>query len=68
MTTEQKRAPLRRSKSNRVIAGICGGLAEFYGISAFWFRLAFVLAMLPGGIPGIGAYLIFWFIVPGARD
>ncbi len=67
MTTEQKRPPLRRSKRDRVIAGICGGLAEFYGISVFWFRLAFVLAMIPGGIPGIGAYLVFWFIVPDAN-
>ncbi len=67
MTTEQKRPPLRRSKRDRVIAGICGGLAEFYGISVFWFRLAFILAMIPGGIPGIGAYLVFWFIVPDAN-
>ncbi|MBT3336686.1 MAG: PspC domain-containing protein [Anaerolineae bacterium] len=68
MTTEKEPRPkLRRSRSNRVIAGICGGLAEFYDINVFWFRLAFVLAMVPGGIPGIGAYLIFWFIVPDAN-
>ena len=66
MTTEQ-RPPLRRSRRNRVLAGVCGGLAEFYGISAFWFRLAFVIATLPGGVPGIAAYVIFWFIVPKAN-
>lgn len=55
---------LRRSRSNRVIAGICGGLAEFFGISAFWFRLALVIALLPGGIPGILIYLILWIIIP----
>ncbi len=66
MTNEQNRPPLRRSRRNRVFAGVCGGLAEFYGISAFWFRLAFVIATLPGGVPGIAAYLIFWFIVPKA--
>ena len=66
MTTEEQRPPLRRSRRNRVLAGVCGGLAEFYGISAFWFRLAFVIATLPGGVPGIAAYLIFWFIVPKA--
>lgn len=66
MTTEEQRPPLRRSRRNRVLAGVCGGLAEFYGISTFWFRLAFVIATLPGGVPGIAAYLIFWFIVPKA--
>lgn len=64
----QARAPLRRSRHNRVIAGVCGGLSEFYGISAFWFRLAFLIALLPGGVPGIGAYIIFWLIVPKAND
>ena len=66
MTTEEQRPPLRRSRRNRVLAGVCGGLAEFYGISTFWFRLAFVIATLPGGVPGIAAHLIFWFIVPKA--
>ncbi len=66
MTTEQSRPPLRRSRRDRVFAGVCGGLAEFYGISAFWFRLSFFIATLPGGVPGVTAYLIFWFIVPKA--
>lgn len=57
---------LRRSRHNRVIAGVCGGLSEFFGISAFWFRLAFLLALLPGGIPGILIYLILWIIIPKA--
>jgi phage shock protein C len=62
------RSPLRRSRRNRIVAGVCGGLAEFYGISAFWFRLAFLIALIPGGVPGIGAYLLFWLIVPKASD
>jgi len=62
-----QRGPLRRSRHNRLIAGVCGGLAEFFGISAFWFRLAFLIALIPGGIPGIGAYLLFWIIVPKAN-
>ena len=55
---------LRRSRSNRVIAGVCGGLEEFFGISAFWFRLAFLIALLPGGIPGLLIYLLCWIIIP----
>jgi len=62
------RAPLRRSRHNRVIAGVCGGLAEFYGVSAFWFRVAFLIALIPGGVPGVGAYLLFWIIVPKANN
>jgi phage shock protein C len=55
---------LRRSHTNRMIAGVCGGLEEFFGLDAFWFRLAFVLAMIPGGIPGIAIYLVMWLIMP----
>ena len=60
---ETKRA-LRRSRSNRVFAGVCGGLAEFFGISAFWFRLGFVIALIPGGVPGILIYLLLWLVIP----
>ena len=55
---------LRRSRDNRIIAGVCGGLEEFFGLNAFWFRLAFLIAMIPGGIPGLAAYLIMWLVVP----
>lgn len=59
-----QRPPLRRSKRNRIFAGVCGGLSEFFGISAFWFRLALLIALLPGGVPGIGLYLLLWIIMP----
>jgi phage shock protein C len=55
---------LRRSRHNRMIAGVCGGLGEFYGISSFWFRLAFLIALIPGGVPGILVYLIMMVVVP----
>lgn len=64
MSNQAARA-LRRSKNNRIIAGVCGGLSEFFGISAFWFRLALILALLPGGVPGILIYAILWIIIPG---
>lgn len=53
---------LRRQKG--IVAGVCGGLGEFFGIPAFWFRLAFILMMLPGGVPGILIYLIAWIVIP----
>jgi phage shock protein C len=58
------RRSLRRSRRNRVIAGVCGGLADFFGFSAFWFRLAFLIALIPGGVPGILVYVLMWLIVP----
>ena len=59
-----QRQALRRSKNNRIIAGVCGGLAEFFGISAFWFRLAMFIAFIPGGVPGILIYLIAMIMIP----
>ena len=55
---------LRRSRSDRWIAGICGGLGQFFGLSAFWFRLLFFILLLPGGLPGLLPYLILWIIIP----
>lgn len=60
----KNRNALRRSRSNRVVAGVCGGLGEFFGISAFWFRLAFLIALIPGGVPGLVPYIILWIVIP----
>ena len=62
MSDERK---LRRQ--NGMVAGVCGGLAAFFGISPFWFRLAFVILLLPGGLPGLVPYLILWIIIPRKR-
>jgi phage shock protein C len=62
MTTQ--RQALRRSRRNRIVAGVCGGLAEFFGISSFWFRLAFLIALIPGGVPSILVYIAIMVIVP----
>ncbi|NWG06375.1 MAG: PspC domain-containing protein [Chloroflexi bacterium] len=59
-----KSHPLRRSRNNRIIAGVCGGLAEFFGISAFWFRLLFFLFFIPGGVPGLLIYLLAMIVIP----
>ena len=66
--THQTTRALRRSRTNRMFAGVCGGLAEFFGISAFWFRLGFIIAFLPGGVPGLGLYLLAWLIIPLAEQ
>ncbi|HQV94071.1 MAG TPA: PspC domain-containing protein [Anaerolineales bacterium] len=63
MIANQKKV-LRRSRSNRMLAGVCGGLAEFFGISSFWFRLGMLIAFVPGGVPGILIYLLLWLMIP----
>jgi phage shock protein C len=55
---------LRRSRRNRIFAGVCGGLGEFFGLNAIWFRLAFLIALIPGGIPGFLIYILAWIIIP----
>lgn len=60
----KQRNPLRRSRTDRVIAGVCGGLGQFFGISSSWFRLGFIIAFIPGGVPGIVLYVLMWLIVP----
>jgi phage shock protein C len=62
MTSEKN--VLRRSSRDRMVAGVCGGLGHFFGISPAWFRLAFLIALIPGGVPGILVYLLMWIIVP----
>ena len=55
---------LYRSKKDRMIAGVCGGLAEYFAIDPVIVRLIAVLLLLPGGLPGILPYVIFWVVVP----
>ena len=54
---------LYRSKENKVIAGVCGGIAEYFKIDPVIVRLIWVLLVLGYGF-GILAYLVAWLIVP----
>jgi len=58
------RAPLRRSRSDRVLGGVCGGLGEFFGLKPLWFRIVFVILGIPGGLPGLIPYILLWLIIP----
>ena len=44
---------LRRSRGNRIVGGVCGGLGDFFGLSPWLFRLVFLWLLLPGGLPGL---------------
>jgi phage shock protein C len=54
---------LYRSRQERMIAGVCGGLAEYFGIDPTLVRLLFVFAALAGG-PGLVIYLVMMVVVP----
>ena len=55
---------LYRSSNQRVIAGVCGGLAEYFDIDVTIVRLIAVALLLPGGLPGFLPYIIMWIVVP----
>lgn len=55
---------LYRSSTNKKIAGVCGGLAEYFNIDATIIRVIFILLLLPGGFPGLIPYLILWLVMP----
>lgn len=54
---------LYRSRTNYMIAGICGGLGEYFGIDPTVIRLIFAITLLLGGASLI-VYLIAWIIIP----
>jgi len=54
---------LYRSRKDQIIGGVCGGIAEYFGIDPTLVRLAFVLFALIEGA-GIIAYIIAWIIIP----
>lgn len=55
---------LYRSTTDKKIAGVCGGLAEYFNIDPTIVRVIFVILLLPGGLPGFIPYVILWLVVP----
>lgn len=55
---------LYRSEKDKKIAGVCAGLGEYFDIDPTIIRVIFIVLLLPGGLPGLLPYLIFWFIMP----
>lgn len=56
---------LYRSRKQRMIAGVCGGLAEYFDMDPTWIRLLFVLLFFLGG-SALLIYVVMWIIVPEA--
>ena len=59
------RPPLRRSNTDKMAGGVCGGLAEHTGVDSLVWRVGFVGFTLAGGT-GVLVYLLLWVLMPPA--
>ena len=60
---------LRRSRTNRMIAGVVGGLAEYFGIDPTLLRVLYVVgSIVSAAFPGLLVYLLLWLVIPEAHD
>lgn len=55
---------LVRPRSNRMIAGVCAGVANYFNIDPTVVRIVFLLLLIPGGVPGPLVYLVLWAVMP----
>ncbi|MFC1741688.1 PspC domain-containing protein [Nanoarchaeota archaeon] len=64
-TTRSKPEPKRlyRSKKDKIIAGVCGGIAEHFNVDPIWIRLAAVLLIFANGL-GLVLYILAWILIP----
>jgi len=60
---EEMNKKLYRSRNDRMLAGVAGGLADYFGIDSVLMRVIFVLVFFLGG-SGLLAYIILWIVVP----
>lgn len=61
MSGPQKR--LFRSRTDRILGGVCGGLAHYFGMDPTLMRVIFVAVALGGGF-GVALYSILWIVIP----
>ena len=60
---------LRRSRRHRVLAGVCGGLADWLGWTPTVVRVLYVLlSIVSAGFPGILVYIILWIVMPDGEE
>lgn len=64
MTNHKK---LRRSQQNRLIGGVLGGIADYFGWNVTLTRIIFILIAL-SPFPGILFYILAWILIPDAQD
>jgi phage shock protein C len=57
---------VRRSRSERVLAGVCGGVGRYLGVDPVLLRIAFIILTLANGL-GVIAYVVAWVAIPEER-
>ena len=61
----ESRKVLRRSTTNRMIGGVIGGLADYFGLDVSLLRVVYVVgSILCAAFPGLLVYLIMWVVIP----
>ena len=59
---------LTLSDSDKKIAGVCGGLGEYFGIDATFIRIVWIIGTFLSAGTGLLAYLICWMLIPYRED
>lgn len=62
-TIQRQEKAFRRSRSDKILGGICGGLAQYFGIDPLLVRIAFVVFAIFAG-SGLLIYILLWLLVP----
>jgi phage shock protein C len=61
--------PLRRSRTNRQIAGVVGGLAEYFRVDPTLLRVIYVVgSIVSAAFPGLLVYILLWVLIPETED
>ena len=62
-TSKKPRKRLYRSRTDRMLGGVCGGLADYFNIDPTWIRLIFVVFLI-AALSTLILYIVLWVIVP----
>ncbi len=60
----ENKKKLTRSQSNKMLAGVCGGLAEYFGLDASLIRIIYVLGTIFTAFAGVLVYIVLWIVMP----
>lgn len=66
MSNNQKQ--LKRSLNDRMLAGVCGGLAQFLGLDPSLVRIAYAILTVFTAFAGVIIYILMWIIVPEEKS
>ncbi len=62
-------AQLYRSRNQKILAGVCGGIAEWLGWNPTGVRILYVLiSVMSAAFPGIIVYIVLWLVMPEAES